>query len=254
MASQFCMKCGSALPPDAAFCSSCGTPTPSSPVPQSSAPTAPSGTAAGALNATPPTTVGIVAALGLQGRKNFLVQHQVLSLGHSFRVMDTEKRHLFTVQGNAGQNLSGNVLGGLVGGSDSYLGRLAARSANMTYTLVDTNGTGLGAIVKEGGANQSTFTLTDSSGQRLFVVTLQRGVMGGITATAVGSDGRPMLQTGGNLVRHNFTIKDTAGSELAKVHEAWVAVRDTYNVDVMGSIDPLYPLVFTILIDFEKVK
>jgi uncharacterized protein YxjI len=254
MAGQFCVKCGTALPPDAAFCSSCGTPTPSASVPQSATPIAPPGPAPGAPSATRPSTVGIVAALGLQGRKNFLVQHQVLSLGHSYRVMDPEKRHLFTVQGNAGQNISGNVLGRLAGGSDSYLGRLAARSTNMTYTLVDANGTGLGRILKEGGGNQSTFTLEDSSGQRLFVIMLQRGVMGGITATAVDPNGKPMLQTSGNLVRHNFMIKDSAGSDLAKVHEAWVAVRDTYNVDMIGNLDPVYPLVFTILIDFEKVK
>jgi len=254
MTGQFCVKCGTALPADAAFCSSCGTPTPSAPVPQIAAPTASSGAALGASNATPPPTVRIVATLGLQGRRNFLVQHQVLSLGHSYRVMDTEKRHLFTVQGNAGQNFAGNALGRLVGGSDSYLGRMTARSTNMTYTLVDANGAGLGRILKEGGANQSTFTLEDSSGQRLFVITLQRGAMGGITATAVGPDGKPMLQTSGNLVRHNFMIKDSAGSDLAKVHEAWVAVRDTYNVDMIGSVDPIYPLVFTILIDFEKVR
>jgi uncharacterized protein YxjI len=168
--------------------------------------------------------------------------------------MDTEKRHLFTVRGNAAQNQSSNMLGGLMGGSDSYLGRLAARSTNMSYELVNSSGTAIGSILKEGGANQSTFTLADSSGQRLFAITLQRGVMGHITATAVGPDGRPMLQTSGNLERHNFAIKDSGGSELAKVHEAWVAVRDTYNVDMIGSIDPLYPLVFSILIDFEKVK
>jgi uncharacterized protein YxjI len=175
-------------------------------------------------------------------------------MGHNYRVMDPEKRHLFTVRGNAAQNQSGNMLGGLMGGSDSYLGRLAARSTNMTYELLNSSGTAIGSILKEGGANQSTFTLVDSSGQRLFAITLQRSVMGGITATAVGPDGRPMLQTSGNLMRHNFEIKGAAGSELAKVHEAWVAVRDTYNVDITGGIDPLYPLVFSILIDFEKVK
>ena|SRR5208282_3267083 len=254
MSGQFCMKCGSALTADAAFCSSCGTPTPIASVPQTAAPTAPSGATLSASNATPPPAVGIVSTLGLQGRRNFLVQHEALSLGHSYRVMDSEKRHLFTVQGSAGQNLSGNALGRLVGGSDSYLGRMAARSTNMTYALMDANGNGLGRILKEGGANQSTFTLEDSSGQRLFVIMLQRGAMGGITATAVGPDGKPMLQTSGNLARHNFMIKDSAGSELAKVHEAWVAVRDTYNVDMIGSVDPVYPLVFTILIDFEKVK
>ncbi len=254
MAGPFCMKCGAARPPDAGFCPSCGAPTVGAPLPTATASVAPPALTFGAPNVNAPAAIGSVAALGLQGRRNFLVQHQILSLGHSYRVMDTENRHLFTVEGNAGQNLSGNVLGGILGGSDSYLGRLAARSTNMTYALVNANGVGLGTIMKEGGANQSTFTLADSSGQRLFVITLQRGAMGGITATAVGADGRPMLQTSGNLVRHNFVIRDPTGNELAKVHEAWVAIRDTYNVDIIGSIDPVYPLVFTILIDFEKVK
>jgi len=192
--------------------------------------------------------------LGLRGRGNFLVQHEIISLGHSYRVMDAGKKHLFSVRGDVGQNLGGNALGNLLGGSDSYMGRMAARSVNMTYSLVNAQGAVLGSIQKDGGANHSQFTLMDSAGQRCVVVTLDRGLMGGITATAVSPDGRPMLQTGGNLVRHNFMIKDPGGKDLAKVHEAWVAVRDTYNVDMMGSIDPLYPLVFTILIDFEKVK
>jgi uncharacterized protein YxjI len=168
--------------------------------------------------------------------------------------MDGGKNHLFTVRGDVGQNLGGNALGNLVGGSGSYLGRMAARSVNMTYTLVNAQGAVLGLIQKEGGANRSQFTLMDSAGQCCVVVTLERGLMGGITATAVSPDGRPMLQSSGNLVRHNFMIKDPGGKELAKVHEAWVAVRDTYNIDMIGSVDPLYPLVFTILIDFEKVK
>jgi uncharacterized protein YxjI len=183
-----------------------------------------------------------------------LIQHQVISLGHSYRVMDPEKNHLFTVRGDAGQNLSGNALGSLLGGSNSYLGRMAARSVNMTYSLVNAQGTVLGSIQKQGGANQSQFTLVDSAGQRRVVVALQRGLVGGITATAVSPEGQPMLQTSGNLVRHNFMIKGPGGEDLAKVHEAWVAVRDTYNVDMLGNIDPLYPLVFTILIDFEKEK
>jgi len=168
--------------------------------------------------------------------------------------MDPAKNHLFTVRGDAGQNLGGNALGNLMGGSGSYLGRMVARSVDMTYALVNAQGAILGSIHKEGGANRSQFTLMDSTGQRCVVVTLERGLMGGITRTAVAPDGRPMLQSSGNLVRHNFMIKDPGGRDLAKVHEAWVAVRDTYNIDMIGNIDPLFPLVFTILIDFEKVK
>lgn len=253
MAGQFCTKCGTPLPAEAAFCSKCGTPTSAAPPPPAlqfaSGPTL-----AAPQSPTPPPAAGIAATLGLQGQRSFLVQHQVLSLGHSYRVMDAEKRHLFTVQGNAGQNLRSNMLGGLVGGSDSYLGRLVARGASMSYTLVNPGGAALGTIIKEGGANRSTFTLADSSGQPRFIISVQRGMMGGITATASSADGQPMLQTSGNLVGHNFLIKDGQGSDQAKVHEAWVAVRDTYNVDMIGAIDPVYPLVFTIMIDFEKVK
>lgn len=250
MAAQFCTKCGTALPSGAGFCPACGAPVPSAsgasaPMPTAAAPAPTPGAPA------PGASLG--AMLGLEGRKNFLVQHQILSLGHSYRVMDPQKNHLFTVRGDTGQNLTGNFLGNMVGG-DGYLGRYVARSVNMTYTLVDAQGAVHGTILKEGGANQSTFTLTDASGQRWVTVTLARGMMGGITATAVDPGGRPMMRTSGNLIRHNFMIQDSSGRDLAKVHEAWVAVRDTYNIDMVGGIDPLYPLVFTILIDFEKVK
>ncbi len=242
MAVQFCVQCGTPIPSGGAFCPKCGAPAPPGEA-QGNGPAA-----AGA--AAPPEELD--AALGLRGQKRFLVQHQLLSLGHSYRVMDAEKRHLFTVEGHAGQNVSANLLGGLAGGG--YLGRLATRSLGMTYTLSDARGGQHGTVVKEGGANASTFTLTDARGQRRVVITLERGLMGGMTAKAIDPSGQPLFQTSGNLLRHNFVIKDAQGRELVKVHEAWVAVRDTYNVDLLGPIDPLYPLVFTILIDFEKVK
>lgn len=269
MATQFCVGCGSPLPLDAQFCTNCGRPVAVAPPTSGSTvpPAAP--LPGGGIAGNPPSSAaslttrtqtmaapapGLSERLGLRGHGNFLVQHEILSVGHSYRVMDAGKNHLFTVRGDVRQNLGSNALGGLLGGTGSYLGRIAARSVNMTYSLVNAQGAVLGSIQKEGGANRSQFTLMDSAGQRCVVVTLERGLMGGITATAVSPDGRPMLQSGGNLVRHNFMIKDPGGRDLAKVHEAWVAVRDTYNVDMMGNIDPLYPLVFTILIDFEKVK
>lgn len=189
-------------------------------------------------------------ALGLTAR-NYLVQHKVLSLGHSYRVMDANKTELFHVQGDAGQNLTGSLLGSAVGG---YLGRMVARSVDMTYGIVATSGVRWGTLKKTGGANQSTFTLVDNANQPWVIIQLQRSLIGGIQATAVWPNGQPMMHTKGNLLRHNFFIKDPAGNDLAKVHEQWIALRDTYNVDVLGNIDPLYPLVYSIAIDYEKVK
>lgn len=179
----------------------------------------------------------------------------MMSMGHSYRVMDQEKRHLFTVQGNVKQNLMGNLVGGMLGGGgNSYLERVAARSGSMTYSVVHPSGAVVGTITKEGGPNHSLFTLMDAASQPRVTIRLERGMMGGITATAVAPNGQPILQTSGNLARHNFLIKDSAGTDVVKVHEAWAAVRDTYNIDLLGNVDPLYPLVFSILIDFEKVK
>jgi uncharacterized protein YxjI len=177
-------------------------------------------------------------------------------MGHSYQVMDPEKRHLFAVKGDVGQNLRANMLGGLVrqATGSSYGARIAERSTNMTYSLVDAQGTVIGSFAKQGGANTSMFTLTDLTGRPWVTVTLDRSAFGGIKATAVYPDGRPMMETHGNLMRHDFLIKDPNGGELAKVHEAWAAVRDTYNIDIVGNIDPLYPLSFAILIDYEKVK
>lgn len=160
------------------------------------------------------------------------------------------------IRADAGQFYQANSYGNWVGNmtGSSYDRKLAERSTDMTYTLTDSQGNPLAAFSKRGGPNHSMFTLTDAQGQPRVTVNLERGVMGGITATAVFPDGRPMMQTHGNLMRHDFVIKDPSGNDLAKVHEAWASVHDTYNLDVLGSIDPLFPLAFAILIDYEKVK
>ena len=199
--------------------------------------------------------IDLQTALRLAGRKSFLVRHQVLSLGHSYTVMDEGKQPLFEVKGNKGQNIRAALVGDLVatvGGG--YLGRRATRSMAMSYSLTDAQGTVWGTIQKEGSANSSVFTLVDRAGFSRVVITVQRSFMGGIQATAVSPDGRPMLQSEGNLLRHNFKIRDGVGNEVAKVHEKWVAIADTYNVDLFGNFDPLYPLLYAILIDYEKVK
>jgi uncharacterized protein YxjI len=190
-------------------------------------------------------------AFGVHLLRNFLVQDQILSLGHTYRVMDAQKNHLFTVQGDAGQNVSAGILEGTIGG---YLGRYAGRSINMSYSLTDRAGTRWAVLQKQGSGNHSTFTLYDNAQRPWLMIEIQRGLVGGIQATARAPTGQPMMATSGNLIRHNFVIRDPQGQELAKVHEQWIAVRDTYNVDLIGAIDPLFPLVYAIAIDYEKIR
>ena len=272
MAAAYCMSCGKPLAPGSAFCMSCGTPVTGGTAPQAGGafPQAPAPPPTGFPPAPPsvggappgfppsPAAPGpsLGALLGLEGKRQFVVQHQVLSMGHSYRVMDHEKRHLFAVKGDVGQQIQSNVMGHLLrqATGSSYAAGVGERSTAMTYSLVDAQGTIIATFNKQGGANESIFTLTDLQGRPSVTVTLNRSGFGGITATAVYPDGRPMMQTHGNLMRHDFKIHDPNGAELAKVHEAWAAVRDTYNIDLMGNIDPIYPLAFAILIDYEKVK
>jgi uncharacterized protein YxjI len=265
MASSFCMNCGKPLAAGSAFCMSCGAP-----VSGAAAPSAPAGASTAPASPPPgfaptPTPVAGVPApmgsppaadaggpslgalLGLEGKRQFVVKHEMLSMGHSYRVMDHEKRHLFEVKGNVAQEMKSNFLGNIAGS-------FGERSGNMTYSLVNSQGAVVGTFNKQGGPNESVFTLIDVQGRPWVTVSLARGGFGGITATAVSPDGRPMMETKGNLMKHDFKIHDPSGAELAKVHEAWASVRDTYNIDLLGNIDPLYPLAFAILIDYEKVK
>jgi hypothetical protein len=39
---------------------------------------------------------------------------------------------------------------------------------------------------------------------------------------------------------------------LAKVYEDWGSVRDVFHLDIEQNVDPLAPLVFSILLDREK--
>jgi uncharacterized protein YxjI len=258
--SSFCMSCGTAVPSTAAATGAVApsiAPGPSPPGYPTASPPIASGPMPSAAPMSPPTNgPSLTALLGLEGKRQFIVQHQVLALGHSYRVMDHEKRHLFAVKGDVVQQMQSNMMGSLLSRAtgSSYMAGVGERSTNMTYSLVDAQGAIIGTFTKQGGANDSVFTLTDLQGRPWVIVTLNRGGFGGITATAVYPDGRPMLQTHGNLLRHDFRIRDPSGAELAKVHEAWAAVRDTYHIDTEGNIDPLYPLVFAILIDYEKVK
>ncbi|MGI0131442.1 MAG: hypothetical protein ACREDE_08925 [Thermoplasmata archaeon] len=94
--------------------------------------------------------------------------------------------------------------------------------------------------------------LADTAVTPFLMVNVNRGLVERLAATAATSDGRPMVQTEGNQIRHNFSIHDPSGHEVAKIHEAWASVRVTYDLDLLGEVDPLCALIFAILIAREK--
>jgi uncharacterized protein YxjI len=196
------------------------------------------------------------SVLGLEGKRQFLVQHEAMSIGHSYRVLDHEKHHLFELKASAAEEIKANFMGGMIrhaAGSVFERGG-GERTGDLTFTLVNSGGSAVGAFTKQGSGNQSRFTLADAQGQPWVAITLNRGGFGGMTASAAYPDGRPMIEAKGNLIHHDFRIHDATGAEVAKVHEAWASVRDSYNVEVVGNIDPIFPLALAIVIDYEKEK
>ena len=254
MAAHFCMKCGQPLPTGAAFCAACGTPVPGGAPLASGAPPSPAPTAAAAPGAPPTRPLG--SLLGLEGLRNFLLQHQLVGMGHSYRVMDHQKRHLFTAKENVGQELQSNFLGRSTAGATLpgfYPGLFPSGMVTRTFvwSLHDATGNLQGTIAIQLLGNNAVSTLTDAAGTPILAVNVQRGFTS-MTATAAYPDGRPALEAKGHLISHNFSLHDPTGAEVAKIHEAWASVRDTYNLDVAPRSDPLAPLIFAILIDREK--
>lgn len=252
MAAQFCMKCGQPLPSGAQFCMGCGTPAAVGGPPQG--PT--TGAAPPPPPPPPPPAAGpsLTQLLGLQGVRNFLLQHQLTGAGRSYRVLSSGKQLLFTVKENFGQEMRSNLLGGVFGqqAPGLGLGSTALTRRTLAWTVHDSTGALRGNITFQISGYHALSTLADAGGTPVLVVNVDRGLVGGLTATAASPDGRPLYQAKGNLIHHNFSITDPGGHELAKIHEAWASVRDTYNLDLAASIDPLGPLIFAILIDREK--
>lgn len=238
------MGCGQPLQPEAQFCAGCGRPVGGSPPPLA--------TPGGPSLATPagPT---LTATLGLEGCRNFLLQHQLISGGRNYRILNQEKRHLFTVKESLGQELRANFLGGGgQQGSGFHLGGIALGTRTFAWAVLDSTGNQAGGITIQVRGFNAVSTLADSTGAPVLSVNVDRGMVGGLTATAAFPDGHAMFQARGNLMRHNFSIHEPSGQEVAKIHEAWASVRDTYNLDLVGNVDPLSVLIFAILIDREK--
>lgn len=194
------------------------------------------------------------ALLGLGGFQRFLVQHERGSWGRAYTVMTHEKRPLFTLRENAGQELWASVgQNAMQAPSSSRLFGLMGRPAKSSIWSIEDVQRGVrGALEVQDHGSATVSTLVDSAGAQILAVHVQRGGLGELTAIATFPDGQPMYGTKGNLMRHSFTVHAPNGAEVAKIHEAFASVHDSYNLDLVAPVDPLSPLVLAILIDREK--
>jgi hypothetical protein len=205
--------------------------------------------------APPPPTIALASLLGVQGTQRFLVQHLLIGPAHSYRVMDHEKRPLFSVGENVRaerQEMWGRFMQPAI--PTNFQVNWGPRAPPVSYWVVDDAGgnarAALALNVHGGGA---VATLSDMAGAPLLAIQVTRG-LASITAQATTADGRPVLEARGNLFHHNFSLHDGSGGEVAKIHESYVSMRDTYNLDLVGPVDPVHATVFAILIDHFKGK
>ncbi len=260
VASSTCAKCGQPLPAGAGFCTNCGTPV-AAPLSSDAPPVPPLdlGATGGPADPPPPTGPPLAAVLGLEGSRKFLLQHLLVGARHSYRILDGEKRpicsfgenvraerealvqQIFHPAPNASSGSRVQVHWGTSGFSETWF-----------WLVEDAGGNIRGTITLQQSGPRGRATVVDPTGAPVLAVQTHRSGFETLEASASAPDGRPTLEARGKLLHHEFGIFAPGGAEVAKVHEAWASVRDTYAVDLLGPTDPLAVLVLAVLIDHFK--
>ena len=195
-----------------------------------------------------PVAQNIVQALSAQS--TLLMKMQILSLGKNYDVMDSNQTVLCRIGLDAGQNVSGQMLAGAIGG---YIGRYAARSMNFTYTVKDAAGNLGLEIRKTGSGNNSQFQVVDPAlGTPVGVIGMKRSLIGGLHATWVSPTGQPLMETKGNILRRQYAILGADGKEVGRVRHQILAIRDVWQLDLDPGSNHLYSSIFATVLDFEK--
>ena len=158
MAAQYCTTCGKPLPSGALFCVGCRSAVGGG---ASSTPSmGPPG--AGALDLPSLGGPPLGAVLGLDGSRNFLLHHQLVSAGRNYRVLNHEQRHLFTVKEDVRQEFPENFLGRM-GPQETgfHVGRVALGTRTFSGTVADSGGNLRATIAIQLRGNSAVSTLAD---------------------------------------------------------------------------------------------
>ena len=199
-----------------------------------------------------PAAQNIVNAL--QGQPKLLMKMQILSLGKNYWVMDAAQKPLCYIGLDAGQNVSGQVLGAAVGAiAGDYIGRFAARSMEYTYTVKDASQQVAMLIKKGSGGNKSRFDVVDAmTGGSFGAIDMKRSLIGGLKASWLAPNGAPVMSTKGNIIRRKYSIMGADGRELGRVRHKILAVRDVWELEFEAGANHLYTSIFATILDFEK--
>jgi uncharacterized protein YxjI len=183
--------------------------------------------------------------LPLAGRTNFKVRQRALSIGATYDILDEQKNPLFKIKQDASQAVGTALVGALAGD-------LVKRHMKRSYTILTSDDRTVGWIKKGSGAFKTAYTITLADNRMVGYINVKRSLIGGLKASLMDSQNKPMISTKGNLIRRKYMMKDAGGGECARVTAKMLQVRDTYDVELKSQMHPIYPLTFAVIIDFEK--
>jgi uncharacterized protein YxjI len=201
----------------------------------------------------------------LEGIHEFLLQQESFSDHWNYQILSKAGQHLFSVRGSLLENVFENLFQPLgsrppppPSGAHKWLRQVPP--LQLTWTITDAGDAPWGKISGEVGkipgrlsGSKAVFTVIGPAETPLLSVSAELTGFGGLAATAAFPDGRPMFSARGNLMGHDFSLLDPSGGEVARIHRAWASLRDTYNLEVIGEVDPLAPLIFAILVERAEV-
>jgi hypothetical protein len=114
--------------------------------------------------------------------------------------------------------------------------------------IVDKVGNTVGEIMRlntvdENNKSIIVDTLVDTNKVPLIRFKIRRGTIHADTLEASWYGGMPFLTTSTSEITENLDIKEVDGKIVAKVHTHQFAIHDTYEVTILGNVNPLIPLV-----------
>jgi len=117
------------------------------------------------------------------------------------------------------------------------------------------NGERLGEIHGKILTVRPTFEVYDKQGNLLALIKKKLLKLLGSEWWMETTDGRRIARIKGNIVEHDYRIETPSGNKIAQIHKKWVAIRDSYGVDILDrSISPYLTLSYVIAMDNAEHK
>ncbi len=159
---------------------------------------------------------------GDNGPDRYKMQEHIFTIGDDFWIETMRGRRAYKVDGKA------------------------IRLRN-TLQLEDAHGRELYHIQSKVVAIKDKMAITDPRGRDVAVMThaLVSPLRDRMTANIIGG---PDIDIKGNILNHEYTM-ERRGKRICEVSKRWLAIRDTYTVEIDGGEDDALILALTVVVD-----